>query len=676
MAAPSAVLFALHNSLEPRGFENLCVDLLVREGYSRIIPGGKSRDRGRDAEVRSWIGPQQGIPQTAFQFSMEARWESKLRKDIPKITQACDTVDRIVFISSRSISVEKQDKLRSEFRTSENVVLEILDEGWFRVRLEEDSVDLALKHLGILVKPTPGFHATQIKLHGLTDENQEEMLRHTTPETLRATLIAQTRADPKNASAWKGLAHVFYYVRDYENALVAISKALKYSYDEVERWNLVALKASVIAEQGIKTGSRLLLKKARELFTPFVDRLGRAIDHYNLGNILGALEQPEKAERHYRSCLELDPNYAQAWKNLGSLLIRLNRQEEGMECLDRALELKPDLLEALCTKANVLVMSSDDCAEALLLMDRAFALDPDLELRWPHAHYWYAMALCRQGRLNEAFAIVEDRLERKFDCIYLGGLTNDILGKLWRSDPSYLSKAEAFFALRIDSKERDYRALIEMMDILQFSDRESEAWSLFDDFLGLRELSVRTIAARIPLSISDFTDSFASIGFYRRFREVSPLFDYACILDNYGLHPHEEVPEVLFHLLLPAYFKLGPALQDSCSQSESESEIEILLDTYRLISRTFAAFGGLLLSLERPVSVGEQSELLAAGVVVGIDFPLMEISRLFGHLFGVAGRDIPENYENAIVESAPAIHEAWLVNFLGIVGSDWGIGSF
>lgn len=78
MAAPSPVLFALHHSIEPQGFENLCVDLLVREGHSRIIPGGKSRDHGRDAEVRYWVSSKAGTPQTAYQFSMEAKWEAKL----------------------------------------------------------------------------------------------------------------------------------------------------------------------------------------------------------------------------------------------------------------------------------------------------------------------------------------------------------------------------------------------------------------------------------------------------------------------------------------------------------------------------------------------------------------------------------------------------------------------
>lgn len=673
MAAPSPVLYALHHSLEPQGFERLCVDLLVREGYARIVPGGKSRDHGRDAEVRYWIEPNQGSPQIAFQFSQDSKWEPKLRKDISKITQHCTSIERIVFVSSRSITVEKQDKIREEYRRTHQVTLEILDEGWFRIRLEEDHADLALKHLGVTVEPTPGFHATQVKMYGLTDENKEEILRHRSPEELRATLTAQTQADPSNAGAWKGLAHVCYFLHDYESSLLSVTRALRNSRDEVERWNLIALKASIIAEQGIESGSRLLLKKAMDLFTTFVDKLGRSIDHYNLANILAALGRLAEAEVHYRLSVDLDPSYAPAWKNLGSLLVKLRRSEEGMECLDTALKLNPDLLEALCTKANVLVMSEDDCSEAIELMDRAFEIDPDIEKRWPHAHYWYAMALCRQDRHHEALAIVEDRLERKYDCPYLGRLAVDILAHLWRSDPSHILKAEKFFSFRIDAEERSYRVLIEMLDLFVATDREEEAWSLLDRFLGAKELSSRLIAERVPFSIADLTNSFVLAGYYREYRSASSLADYAHVLDGWGLRPHDEVPTILFHLLIPAFFKIAIALQDADLESDLEDELEVVLDTYRLISRIFAAFGGALLSQDTPSSQEKQLELIAGALIAGQDIPLMEVSRFLGFLWGQANRDLPKEHRDSIVNITAAIHEEWITEFLGAVGSDWNI---
>jgi tetratricopeptide (TPR) repeat protein len=674
MAAPSPVLYALHHTIEPRGFEHLCVDLLVREGHSRIIPGGKSRDHGRDAEVRYWVGTQKGAPQTAFQFSMELKWEAKLRQDIAKILRNCDSINRIVFVSNRSITVEKQDKLRKEFWESDQVALEIFDEGWFRVRLEEDHIDLALKHLGVVVEPTAGFHATQIKVHGLSDKNQEEILRYTSAESLRATLTAQTRADATDMSAWKGLAHICYHLRDYEAGLLAVSRALEFCNDDVERWNLVGLKASIIAEQGIQSGSRLQLKKAKALFQQFLERLDRSIDHYNYANILGALDNEKEAEFHYRRSLELDPHFAPTWKNLGSLLVKASKLKEGMKCLDRALQINPDLLEALCTKANVIVMSHGDCREAISLMDRAFEIDADLECRWPHAHYWYAMALCQDNRLSDALPIVEDRLERKVDCPFLSRLASDILSKLWRSDPSYLSKAEEHFDLRVDATEPDYRALVEMLDILYQTNRESHAWELLDRLLEAKEISVQKIAERVPLTLPQLAEAFSSMDYYQGFRESSPLGYYAQILYDLKLEPHPEVPNILLHLLAPSYFKIASLFQNGGARLDEECEIETLQNTYTLISDTFAAFGGFLLSPVKP-NKAELSSLIAGGVVAGHDIPLMEISRLIGYLSGFSGRPQSKQHEAVIIEATSSIHESWIDKFFKSIDEDWEIDS-
>jgi tetratricopeptide (TPR) repeat protein len=671
MASPSNVLYALHNSIEPRGFENLCVDLLVREGHSRIIPGGKSRDLGRDAEVRYWTDSKSGSARIVFQFSMEAKWESKLRSDVNKILINCKTVERIVFVSSRSISIEKQKKLRLECQSDHQIDLEIFDEGWFRVRLEEEHTDLALKHLGVSIPPTPGFHAALIKIHGLTDGNQEEMLRHTSAESLRATFTAQTKADPTNWAAWKALAHVCDHMRDYDHALFCVSKALKCSIDGADRLNVVALRASITAEKGIASNSRLLLKSAEEQFLAIAIEFGRSVDYYNLANVHGALGKQGIAEAHYRRCLDIDPEYAQAWNNLGTLLIKMKRREEGLACFDRALQLKPNMIETLCTKANVLLMGSDGSKEAICLMDRALELDPDIEIRWPHFHYWKAMALCQESRLVEALGIVEDRLERRFDCPFLGRLGCDILSRLWRGDPAYIAKAEEFFRLRIDPTERNYRAVIEVLDLLSATDREDEAWRTLGEFLDLEELSIQRISQRIPLSIGDLTDSFASMDYYRNFRSASSLVDYARMLDDLGLHPHGDVPEILFHLLLPCYFKMGLALSNSESKIETDNELNSIIEIYQSVSRTFAAFGGALLAPTAPESSDRKIEMVAKGALAGLDIPLIEVSRLLGYLFGIIDREIPERYETALVESTSVTHEDWLKVFFAAVDADW-----
>ncbi|WP_411846480.1 tetratricopeptide repeat protein [Roseibacillus persicicus] len=676
MAAPSQVLYALHKTIEPQGFENLCVDLLIREGYSRIIPGGKSKDHGRDAELRYWLGNDARGPRVAFQFSLEQKWEPKLRRDIEKILGHRSGIEKIVFVTSRSITVQKQDTLKDEFRESKNIVLTIYDEGWFRVRLEEEHLDLTEKHLGITLADTPSFLATQVTMLGLNDWNQEKLLSNTTPEKLKATFKAQTLADSENWKAWKGLADVEFHLREDESALTSVTRALKLCDDEVARFNMLGLKAMIIAEQGIASGSRAKLQQAKKILEPFVEKLGRSVDHYNMGNIESALRNLKAGEHHYRKAVALDQNHAQSWKNLGSLLFKLKQPEEGMRCLDRALELNPNLPEALCSKANILVLSTDDVSGALELMEKAFEIDPDLERHWPYAHYWYAMALCRSDRLEEALAVAQERYEIMVDCPYLARLVTDLMSEIWRGNKSLVPEAESHFEQRLDSGDPDYRVLLNYLDILLETGREEEAWVALGEFLELEEMSIKDICKRAGLSLADLTDSFASVEFYQGFREISPLADYGYMLQAHGVFSHPEVAQVLSHLLVVVCFRVGAVVQGSDRAEGAEAELKAFLENYSLLGRIFAGLGGWLLGPEIPLKSEEISEKMSAALLVGRDFPLIEISRLMGYLAGAKGIEPSEKIESALVDATSDIVAAFVDDLLNAVGEDWNIPQF
>jgi len=126
---------------------------------------------------------------------------------------------------------------------------------------------------------------------------------------------------------------------------------------------------------------------------------------------------------------------------------------------------------------------------------------------------------------------------------------------------------------------------------------------------------------------------------------------------------------------VPAYFNLASVLQSSNPQSESDEELNALLDAYQLVSRSFAAFGGALLAPNAPESLEKQTDLIARAVLVGQDIPLMEVSGLIGFLCGTADRQVPERYQKALVESTNSIHESWLISFFDAVGFDWKIES-
>ena len=74
------VLWAIDNVLDGRKFEQLCVDLLYRNGYQDIVPI-EPQDGGRDAEELPRKGRDRDGCPSFFQFSKEAGWKAKIRKD-------------------------------------------------------------------------------------------------------------------------------------------------------------------------------------------------------------------------------------------------------------------------------------------------------------------------------------------------------------------------------------------------------------------------------------------------------------------------------------------------------------------------------------------------------------------------------------------------------------------
>jgi predicted O-linked N-acetylglucosamine transferase (SPINDLY family) len=72
-----------------------------------------------------------------------------------------------------------------------------------------------------------------------------------------------------------------------------------------------------------------------------------ATAHELLGELAAVVNGFAAAEPHFRKATEIDPSMAIAWSNLGlSLLEKTGHIAEGMECLDKALQLDPFLVAA------------------------------------------------------------------------------------------------------------------------------------------------------------------------------------------------------------------------------------------------------------------------------------------------------------------------------------------
>src|SRR5439155_7500242 len=75
------------------------------------------------------------------------------------------------------------------------------------------------------------------------------------------------------------------------------------------------------------------------------------LDHNNLGVVLQAPGHFSDAEAHFRSALQLRPDYYEAENNLGESLLMQDRFNEAEEHIDRSIALNPGYAASRWNKA-------------------------------------------------------------------------------------------------------------------------------------------------------------------------------------------------------------------------------------------------------------------------------------------------------------------------------------
>jgi tetratricopeptide (TPR) repeat protein len=199
-----------------------------------------------------------------------------------------------------------------------------------------------------------------------------------------------------------------------EEALKAFDKAVQLKPDVAELWKnlgnvLVALERpaeALLSFQHILTLNPRHWEAANKsaLLLHQLGRLEEAVKHFDLCDQLRPdhvltlrartrslrdLNRLEEALQDIQRARALDPGDADACNSLGDILARWpDRQEEALQWFDRALELQPDLIQALTNKA-VVFGQRHRFEEAIAIYHRLQSLDPDnaeVEMGLGHLH--------------------------------------------------------------------------------------------------------------------------------------------------------------------------------------------------------------------------------------------------------------------------------------------------
>ena len=100
----------------------------------------------------------------------------------------------------------------------------------------------------------------------------------------------------------------------------------------------------------------------------------KALQEFDKGNGFLTQQQWAKAAEHFRKAIVIDPDFVDAYNNLGVAYARMNDRESEREALDRALKLNSHSVQALVNRARLALQEKDPSAESLLM--RATAVEP------------------------------------------------------------------------------------------------------------------------------------------------------------------------------------------------------------------------------------------------------------------------------------------------------------
>ncbi len=128
--------------------------------------------------------------------------------------------------------------------------------------------------------------------------------------------------------------------------------------------------------------------------------------YHNLGVVLANLDQTAEAEDAYRHAIEYDPGFADAHSALGVLLMKLNRYEEAERAFRQAIECVPGDSDAHFN-LGLMLKRIGRAEEAIDAFRRSFELDPSNE----PAYCYLSGVFWQLGRTHEAETVFQLALE-------------------------------------------------------------------------------------------------------------------------------------------------------------------------------------------------------------------------------------------------------------------------
>lgn len=202
--------------------------------------------------------------------------------------------------------------------------------------------------------------------------------------------------DPLDALVLEATAICYYEMFSYSNAIRYINAAHSIASTKSTLLN----KAAILIEYGKLNNNKDLIQEAIEIYnTSILSDVPTFDILYNLGSSYTSLNMFEEAVYYLDLAINLNPNKAEVWNNLGIAYMYLGEREntnilhkKSLICFDKALKLNPNLSQALFTKGSSLFKNFNQVNKGLELMLEATNKSEEYKFDNPNVFFWISEA--------------------------------------------------------------------------------------------------------------------------------------------------------------------------------------------------------------------------------------------------------------------------------------------
>lgn len=573
---------AISDNYDSKKFEVLCNTLLMRYGYSNIVPIGGVKDNARDAEIRVFEGSDLRDRIIYFQYSLQKEWKSKLKNELKKLTQTQKKkISKYIFVSSQNITGYTKDELEKEFLdNSSDFKLEILTYSWLESKILEnldilsdffDWSDALYPQENKSTEYIPEFELNAFDriLEMYNDGYYEEVVA--TSENILKGKKKLSDVDRFNILKIKGWSEYLLY--RYKFALRSILEALEIKTEP----NIEGMHACILVEHGINARSKLSIQRGLRIFQKLTTDNPSWENYYNLGNAQSELNNYDDAILSFKKALSYNAKSAETWKNLGSVYFYIGQHDKEDEAMNKALEINPNLVEAIISKGVTALQIKSNFEEAVNYFEKAFKLSKDRTQSWPAIYHWYGIALLECGDFDQALLVIDKGLSLNPEISYLLNTKSKILSKAWRTQADqYIGKAEEHFRTIHELSTNVIDHVIELLAIYRETKNKEKFLELFTKIFD------KEFQLKIRFSFDDFLLIAESFLEYQKFISANSnigsfaiRFEKLDFTENsFDLH-FEYESRLLFARLIKLFDSL-----DEPNISKIEGKLVELLKTY------------------------------------------------------------------------------------------------